>query len=76
MTDQNELGPIDWSLTTWKGSRRKQHQEFHALSFSRKMEIIEEMNDFTRQWQHSLRKNRRQPESGQSSIVREQPDSE
>ncbi|MDQ6623769.1 MAG: hypothetical protein M3Y86_09855 [Verrucomicrobiota bacterium] len=35
---------IDWSLTTWKGSRRKQHQEFHALPFSRKLEIIEEMN--------------------------------
>lgn len=35
---------IDWSLCTWKGARRKQHQEFHALPFSRKLEIIEEMN--------------------------------
>ena len=35
---------IDWSLTTWKGARRKQHQEFHAIPFSRKLEIIEEMN--------------------------------
>lgn len=35
---------IDWSLCTWKGSRRKQHQEFHAIPFSRKLEIIEEMN--------------------------------
>jgi hypothetical protein len=45
MTTPN--GPeIDWSLTTWKGSRRKQHQEFHAIPFSRKLEIIEEMNRF------------------------------
>jgi len=35
---------IDWSLCTWKGSRRKQHQDFHAIPFSRKLEIIEEMN--------------------------------
>lgn len=35
--------PIDWSLTTWKGSRRQQHREFHALSFARKLELIEEM---------------------------------
>ncbi len=35
---------IDWSLTTWRGARRKQHQAFHALPFSRKLEIIEEMN--------------------------------
>ncbi len=35
---------LDWSLTTWKGSRRRQHQEFCAIPFSRKLEIIEEMN--------------------------------
>ncbi len=35
---------IDWTLTTFKGSRRRQHQEFHAIPFSRKLEIIEEMN--------------------------------
>ena len=36
---------IDWSLCTWKGSRRRQHQDFHAIPFSRKLEIIEKMND-------------------------------
>jgi len=40
--------PIDWSLCTWKGSRRKQHQEFHAIPFSRKLEIIEEMGEAAR----------------------------
>ena len=35
---------VDWGLTTWKGARRKQHQDFLAIPFSRKLEIIEEMN--------------------------------
>ena len=47
MTAPNNSEP-DWSLTTWKGSRRKQHQDFHAIPFSRKLEIIEEMNRFGR----------------------------
>lgn len=47
MTDETEA-KIDWSLTTWKGSRLNQHREFYALPFRRKLEIIEEMADFTR----------------------------
>jgi hypothetical protein len=43
MTEASDA-EIDWQLTTWKGSRKRQHQEFHALPFSRKLEIIEEMN--------------------------------
>jgi hypothetical protein len=34
---------FDWSLTTWDGNRRRQHQEFLALPFRRKLEILEEM---------------------------------
>jgi hypothetical protein len=34
---------IDWSQTTWKGHRLQQHREFHALSFRRKLEVLEEM---------------------------------
>lgn len=37
--------PVDWTLTTWKGSRRRQHQQFHELRFSRKLELIEEMTE-------------------------------
>ena len=36
-------GQIDWTLTTWKGSRLQQHREFAALPFRRKLEIIEEL---------------------------------
>ena len=35
---------IDWTLTTWKGARRQQHQEFHPLPFTRKLATIVEMN--------------------------------
>ena len=43
MTTPNDP-EVDWSLTTWKGSRRRQHQEFLAIPFSRKLQIIEQMN--------------------------------
>lgn len=35
--------PIDWSLTTWEGNRRRQHLEFRRLSFREKMKVIEEL---------------------------------
>jgi hypothetical protein len=42
MTGKSE-DEIDWSVTTWKGSRLQQHRAFHALPFARKLELIEEM---------------------------------
>ena len=39
---------IDWSLATWKGSRREQHRVHLALPFRRKIELIEEMCDQAR----------------------------
>lgn len=33
---------IDWSVTTWEGNRRRQHQEYYALPFRRKLELLEE----------------------------------
>jgi len=39
---------IDWSLATWKGSRLKQHRDYLALPFRRKIELIEEMCDASR----------------------------
>ena len=37
---------IDWSLTTWEGSRRRQHQEYLALPFSEKLRRLEQMEEF------------------------------
>ncbi len=50
MTPREE-SEIDWSLTTWKGSRLQQHREFLALSFRRKLEIIEGLADMARKSQ-------------------------
>ena len=43
-----EDAKIDWSLTTWKGSRLQQHREFYALSFREKLQVVEELADFGR----------------------------
>lgn len=67
MTDLNKDKEIDWSLGTWKGSRRRQHEEFQALPFSRKLEIIEGMNAFVENRRHA-------PQAGKSAVVREQPE--
>ena len=42
---------IDWSLTTWKGSRLRQHREYLTLPFRRKLELIEEMCERSRHLQ-------------------------
>jgi hypothetical protein len=39
---------IDWSLTTWKGSRRAQRRAHLAMPFRREIELIEQMCDQTR----------------------------
>lgn len=36
---------IDWSLTTFEGNRRRQHEKFHALSFREKLIRIEQMGE-------------------------------
>jgi len=36
---------IDWSLTTWAGSRREQHRRFLALSLSEKIAVVESLGE-------------------------------
>jgi hypothetical protein len=49
MTEKNKP-VIDWSLTTWKGSRQQQHREFLALPFARKLECVEEISELSREF--------------------------
>jgi hypothetical protein len=35
----------DWSLTTFEGNRRRQHQQFHALSLREKLARVEQMGE-------------------------------
>jgi len=37
--------PIDWSLTSFDGNRRRQHLEFRALPFREKLRRIELMEE-------------------------------
>ncbi len=48
---------IDWSLTTWKGSRRQQHQELLAFTFRQKLESVEEMCDLALRFLEYRKKN-------------------
>lgn len=48
MTAANRSEP-DWSLTTWKGSRRRQHADWLALPLRRKLEAVEQMGDLARE---------------------------
>ena len=78
MTAEEEAN-IDWSLTTWKGSRLQQHREFYALPFRRKLEVIEELGNLARHFQEQ-RKSKGLPvipvETGErvsGAVVREEP---
>ena len=52
MTDKDQ-SKIDWSLTTWKGSRLDQHRKFLALPFRRKLEIIEQLGELAEKFHSS-----------------------
>lgn len=41
-------GDIDWSLTTWEGSRREQLRRWSELPLERIIAAIEEMDDISR----------------------------
>ena len=47
---------IDWSLTTWEGSRRAALRDWMALTLTEKWQAVEEMADFARttiEWRRS-----------------------
>ena len=41
--------PTDWSLVTFEGLRRAQHEAFQALSFREKLLRLEEMDEVAKQ---------------------------
>lgn len=38
----------DWTLATYAGNRRRQHEEFRALTFREKLAVIEELENIAR----------------------------
>ena len=49
------VNEIDWSLTTWEGSRRAQLRDWMQLSLTEKWLAVEEMADFARETVERLR---------------------
>lgn len=37
---------IDWSVTTWEGSRREQIRRWRQLTVRERLEALDEMTDF------------------------------
>jgi hypothetical protein len=48
MTERPERDHIDWSLTTWEGSRREQIERWASMSLDRIVEAQEEMAELSR----------------------------
>ncbi len=46
MTNQDP--EIDWSLTTWNGSRRAQLRQWQKLSLRERLQALEEMGEISR----------------------------
>jgi hypothetical protein len=64
MADSGE--PIDWSLTTWEGSRREQLRRWAALPLDRVIAALEEMAQLAEQLGAGP-----QPLGGAPSVVRD-----
>lgn len=72
---------IDWSLTTWEGSRREQLRRWSELSFDEILEALEEMCDQARATIESRRREglpyidpfTRQLVPGRATVAREEP---
>lgn len=53
---------IDWSLTTWEGSRREQHRRFYALTLREKILELEAMGDVAELFGASVSRVKSSPE--------------
>ena len=49
MTDQPPEDGIDWSKTTWEGSRREQIERWSRMSLDQILEAQEELADLSRE---------------------------
>jgi hypothetical protein len=60
MTDMEPK--IDWTLTTWEGSRREQLRRWRALSLRDRFRAIEDMAEISQR----LQEMRKQPKTGRT----------
>jgi hypothetical protein len=50
MQESDSPSDIDWSLTTWEGSRREQRRRWAALPLENIVAALEEMEDLAREF--------------------------
>jgi hypothetical protein len=50
MQEIDSPSDIDWSLTTWEGSRREQRRRWAALPLENIVAALEEMEELARQF--------------------------
>lgn len=60
---------MDWSVTTFEGNRRRQHEEFRALSFREKLMRVEQMSAVVEFF--LSRRDREQPHGAPGADVRD-----
>ena len=62
MTAQkNQTETIDWSLTTWEGSRKEQLRQWAQLPLENIIAALEEMSDLAQQFEEMRRDGRLRP---------------
>ena len=64
--NERQTDDIDWSLTTWEGSRREQLRRWAALPLERVILAIEEMQELSEHF-------RQMRETGKFSATRSDP---
>ncbi|MDA3934765.1 MAG: hypothetical protein PF630_10645 [Gammaproteobacteria bacterium] len=50
ITLNRDNDPIDWSKTTWEGSRREQLRQWRKLTLRERLLAVEEMADISRRF--------------------------
>jgi len=73
--NEQQANDIDWSLTTWEGSRREQLRRWAALPLERVILAIEEMQDLAEHFRQ-MRESERfstAPETSEAPLVQQTP---
>ena len=71
----DEFDAIDWSVTTWEGSRREQLRRWSELTFDEILRAQEEMAELATEFGNPIVPRTGEPVSG-TGVVREEPPAE
>ena len=66
----NDDSNIDWSKTTWEGSRREQLRRWRKLTLRERLQAVEDMTDISQHFEQM----RERRESGDNAISTDRHD--